>query len=226
MQLFAATSFAILILDSKAFLYMASLGAFVVGIGVGLGWENKKKRTTQRELRTGSHLLANTQFSLSTGATFGLPVAILFWIGIDHARKTYAWLPLQMEFIALALWVTLTSIWLGFCVGRQVPILTSFLKKTNAPNESYLFLFGSDFLGCFIGALLFLVWLYPFYGLVRTLAIASLVSAVGYFLTLLQLDDAPRKRFAVQVVYVTAAVWVILKGAWLENSLDNLLFGF
>ncbi|MEZ4750005.1 MAG: hypothetical protein R3B54_05085 [Bdellovibrionota bacterium] len=225
-QVFALVSVLTYILNAKLALYTLYFGAFLFGMGGGSYLSTQVKRTTKREISATRNNLTTFQMWLSGAAAILIPATCMLIAATEYLRRTHFLLPPGLSSVLLWCWGILPIAYLGYLTGRQLPMVAAILKKRAAEDQVVRFLFGYDYAGALAGALLFLLVLFPQFGVFRSLYVSAFVSALASLFVQGLLSFWNRQVFMRSALFLLLSVVGMYYGTTLEILMDNLVFGF
>jgi len=190
-------------------LFLTFTLVFFVGLGSGIFVHKSNDRYTAKTLLFTQMTMAGTGL-ISLPALF-LLFAICKKLGLpEFVLKCSLW----------GLGLILDGV-IGFCMGRPIFIAPELVKKMNWPARKMEFVLSLQFIGCFVGALLFPLYLFPKYGFFRTIATAELLCVTMCFVTYVSLQMKDRKILGGLIALAAAAL--ALYG--LTHRLESFLLG-
>jgi len=178
---FSIVSSLIFTLGGNVPLFVTFTLIFFVGIGTGIFIHKNRPKYD-------ADSLLFTQMGMSAIGLIALPGLFLLF---GLCRQ----IGLSDLILKCVLWGTglLIDFLIGFLMGRPIFIAPEVVRQMKWPSRKMEFVLSLQFIGCFVGAILFPLVLFPKYGFFRTVAAAELLATSMCLVTYLSLNLQNRK---------------------------------
>lgn len=215
---FSVVTALIFIMGDSIVLFSVFTGVFLCSMGVGALVGAKQTHTT--------HIaFIRAQFALAFLGLAALPLIFLLFAGSEYLRRTGVALPPAL--LTLCFWTTglLIDVLFGAFTGTQLPMLAGLFRDLWLPERSLAFLLGFDYLGSFLGAVLFPLLLFPSVGLFRTVLVAAVLNAAMALLSNAVLGGKSKAYLWPATLLGLLLVVSFVFSPTLEHLLDTLVYG-
>ncbi len=215
---FSVVSALIFIMGDSILLFSVFTGVFLLSMGVGsvLG----ARPTAAMDIS-----FIRVQFSLAALGLAALPLVFCLFAASEYARRRGITLP--QPAVVFTFWANglLIDFLFGVLTGMQLPLLAGLFRTLRLQDRSLASLLGFDYLGSFVGALAFPLFLFPSLGLFRTVFLASLINTTTALLSSALLEQRRSRSIWTAAVLAALALVAFLTSHTLEHAVDYFVYG-
>ncbi len=215
---FAVISSLSFILGDTIVIFAISMGVFLLSLGVG-------SHVAGRTESHGAARLVRTQYWLGALGFLALPAIFCLFGGIE--RLAAAGIMAQSSIPGLLLWaIGLLSVFgFGFLAGMQIPIWVQICDERGLLHAPVARLLGYDYVGSFIGALLFPLVLFPHLGLFRSAFIAALLNIlIAGTASLILVEGRTRPKLIVMGIWTGLIIAAFLGAPQIQDFVTWLVY--
>jgi spermidine synthase len=218
---FSVTTALIFILGDSLVLFSIFTGLFLFSMGLGAFLAGKKNSCLE--------LLTNLQLTMASAGLLVLPLIFLSFGFLTQVRRNQLLVSAASTAASPLAEVILWSIGIGaeigfgMLTGMHLPLLQDLFEDTGQTVAAIL---SYDYIGSFLGALLFPIVLFPYLGLFRTVFLAAFINLLlaGFSRNYAKTSKTPKTYFLFLLSFMFICL-ASINSAKFELYIDRLIYG-